>query len=205
MSIDRWMDKQNVIYPYNGILFSQKKEWNTYSYYNMDGLEVLTLCGRRQTSDPIYMKGFPGGSVIKNLPVMQELQETWVQSLDWEDPLGKGMATHSRIPDWTIPWTEEPGWLLSVCCKESDDWASNTFTFTLGFPGSSVGKESACNAGDVGLIPWVGKIPCRRELLPTPVFWPGEFHGQRRLTGCFPWGCKESETPEWFWPKYFLP
>ena len=40
---------------------------------------------------------------VKNLPVMQE---TWGQSLDWEDPLGKEMATHSSILAWKIPWTE---------------------------------------------------------------------------------------------------
>ena len=45
------------------------------------------------------------------------------------------------------------------------------------FPGSSAGKESACNVGDLGLIPGVGKISWRREQLPIPVFWPGEFHG----------------------------
>ena len=44
-------------------------------------------------------------------------------------------------------------------------------------PGSSIGKESACNAGDLGFDPWVGKIPWRKEWLPTPVFWPGESHG----------------------------
>ena len=94
-----------------------------------------------------------------------------------------------------------------------------------GFPDSSVGKESHCNAGDPGSIPrsgrssgegigyplqyswvslvaqlvnhppamretwvypWVGKIPWRRERLPTPVFWPREFHGLYS-----PWGCKE--------------
>ena len=42
----------------------------------------------------------------KNLPVMQE---TWVQTLDWEDPLEKGMATHSSVLAWKISWTEEPG------------------------------------------------------------------------------------------------
>ena len=47
----------------------------------------------------------------------------------------------------------------------------------VGFPCASVGKECACNAGD-WFNPWVGKIPWRRERLPTPVFWPGEFHGQ---------------------------
>ena len=39
------------------------------------------------------------------------LQEMWVPSLDWEDPLEKGMDTHSSIPAWEIPWTEEPGGL----------------------------------------------------------------------------------------------
>ena len=51
--------------------------------------------------------GFPGGSLIKNLPAMQE---TSVQSLGWEDPLEKGMATHFSILVWRIPWTEEPCW-----------------------------------------------------------------------------------------------
>ena len=44
--------------------------------------------------------------------------------------------------------------------------------------------------------PWVRKIPWRREQLPTPVFLPGESHGLRSLTGCSPWGCKESDTTE---------
>ena len=99
----------------------------------------------------------------------------------------------------------------------------------MGFTGSSAGKESACNAGDPGSIPglgrstgegigyslpypWsslvvqlviclqcgrpgfdpcVGKIPCRRERLPTPVFRPGEFHGLYS-----PWGHKESDMTE---------
>ena len=39
------------------------------------------------------------------------VQETWVQFLGWEDPLEKGMATHSSILAWRIPWTEEPGGL----------------------------------------------------------------------------------------------
>ena len=44
---------------------------------------------------------------------MQEVQETHVQSLDWEDPLEKDMAAHSIILAWKIPWTEEPGGLYS--------------------------------------------------------------------------------------------
>ena len=100
----------------------------------------------------------------------------------------------------------------------------------MSFPDSSVGIESACNAGDPRSIPgsgrcagegigyplqyswaslvaqlvknppamrenwvnpWVGKIPWRRERLPSPVFWPGEFHGLYGL-----WGRKESDTTE---------
>ena len=43
---------------------------------------------------------------------------------------------------------------------------------------------------------WVGKIPWRREWLPTPVIMPGEFHGQRNLAGYHPWGLKESDTTD---------
>ena len=49
--------------------------------------------------------------MIKNLPVIQETQ---VRSLGWKDPLEKGMATHSGILAWRIPWMEEPGGLQSM-------------------------------------------------------------------------------------------
>ena len=55
--------------------------------------------------------GYAGGSVVENLPVMQETQ---VRPLDREDPLEKEMATHSSILAWEIPWTEEPGGLQSM-------------------------------------------------------------------------------------------
>ena len=61
----------------------------------------------------------------------------------------------------------------------------------MGFPDSSVGKDSTCNAGDLGSIPGFGKIPWRRERLPTPVFWPGEFHGLYS-----PWGRKQWDATE---------
>ena len=54
--------------------------------------------------------------MVKNLPTMQEI---WAQSLSWEDPLEKGMATYSSTLAWRIPWTEEPG-RLRVSRKESD-------------------------------------------------------------------------------------
>ena len=59
----------------------------------------------------ITVKSFPGGSNVKNPPAMQETQ---VRSLGREDPLEKGMATHSSILAWRIPCTEEPGRLQSM-------------------------------------------------------------------------------------------
>ena len=53
----------------------------------------------------------PVVQTVKNLPAMQE---SWVRSLGWEDPLEKEMATHSSILAWKIQWTEEPGGLQSM-------------------------------------------------------------------------------------------
>ena len=58
--------------------------------------------------------GFPGGSVVKNLPAMQELQEMQVRSLGREDPLEEGVSIHSSIIDWRMPWMEEPDRLQSI-------------------------------------------------------------------------------------------
>ena len=52
--------------------------------------------------------------IVKNLLAMQETQEMWVQSLSPEDPLEKGMATHSSVLAWRIPWTEEHSRLQSM-------------------------------------------------------------------------------------------
>ena len=60
---------------------------------------------------PTPVLGFPGGSVVKNPPTVQETQ---VRSLGWEDPLKKEMATHSSILAWRIPQTEEPGGLQTM-------------------------------------------------------------------------------------------
>ena len=58
--------------------------------------------------------GIPDHSTVKNLPTMQETQESGVRSLGQEDPLERGMATHSSLLAWKIPWTEEPGGLPSM-------------------------------------------------------------------------------------------
>ena len=67
----------------------------------------------------------------------------------------------------------------------------------LGFPGGASGKEPTCQCRRSGFIPWVGKILWGREWQPTPVFLPGESHGQRSLAGYSPWGHKELDMTEW--------
>ena len=105
--------------------------------------------------------------MVKNLP---EMQETQVQSLGQEDPLEKGMSTHSSILAWRIPWTEESGGLQSM---ESQLDTTERLTFSLS-----------------NIIVW------RRKWQPTPVFLPRESQGQKSLVGCRPWGCTESDTNE---------
>ena len=116
--------------------------------------------------------------------------------LSWEDPLEKGMATHSSVLVWRIPWTEEPVRLQSL---GSQRVGYNWVTF-LGFPGGASGKELDCQwrrhkRREVN--PWVRKIPWRRSWQSTPVVLPGEFHGQRSLMGYSPRSCKDLDMTEW--------
>ena len=69
---------------------------------SMRGIKRLLVCSVIKRED------FPAAQTVKNLPAMQE---TRVQSLGWEVPLEKGMATHSTILAWRSPWTEKPGGL----------------------------------------------------------------------------------------------
>ena len=78
---------------------------------------------------------------------------------------------------------------LGSCCAR---YFREELKQRMGFPCSSTGKESALNAGDLSLIPGLGRSPGEGKRLPTPVFWPGEFHGLYS-----PWGLKESDMTEW--------
>ena len=98
---------------------------------------LATVCGIAESdmteqlilSLSFFYKGFPGGSAVKNLPAVQEMQETRVPFLGQEDPLEEKMATHSSILARIIPWTEDPGRLQSIGSQRvRQDWASNTFT-----------------------------------------------------------------------------
>ena len=67
-----------------------------------------------------YPLQYSWASLVAQMVKESARQETWVQFLGWEDPLEEGMATHSSILAWRIPWTEEPGGPQSRGCKESD-------------------------------------------------------------------------------------
>ena len=139
-----------------------------------------------------------------------------VQSLVQEDPLEEEMATHSSILAWEMPWTEEPGGYSPWARKESDTTlqlnSNNVRQWKIDilmgnpevvWPHSMCSKIKSISTYRASLVAqlvknlpavqktWVGKIPWRRERLPTPVVWPGEFHGLYS-----PWACKESDTTE---------
>ena len=64
------------------------------------------------------------------------------------------------------------------------------------FPVAQMVKSLKCNVGDPSSIPWIGKIPWRREWQPTAIFLPGKSYGPRSLADPNPWGCKELDTTE---------
>ena len=123
-----------------------------------------------------------------------------VMSLDWEDPLEKGMATHSRILAWRIPWTEESGKLQSMGSQRIEH---NWVTFTLcvismpkGLTWWLRGKRILLQCRRPCFNLRVGESPWRRKRLPSPVFLPGESHGHGSLEGYSPWIRKQSDRAE---------
>ena len=86
---------------------------------------------------------------------------------------------------------------LRLCAASAGGLGLTLGWRTKGFPDGSDGKESPCNAGDLGIIPGLGRSPGEgNSRLPAAVFWPGESHGQRSLAGYSPWGRKEWDRTE---------
>ena len=191
--MDKGIIKTLLLYELGKVGQSEEEEWQEMF------LILLSQClGKKQSAlmfatfvpsqfdIQVYsVWGFPGSSDGKDLPAVQE---TWVQSLNWEDLLGMGMATHSSVLARTVPWAEKPGWLHSMRSQRvKPNWA--TFTFSVHFPGSTSGKEPTWKGRRYrrrGFDPWVETTPWRRKWQPTPVFLPGESHGQRKLAGYSP-------------------
>ena len=126
--------------------------------------------------------------LVKNTPAMQE---TWVQSLGWEDPLKKGKATHSSILAWRIPWTIYSPWGR----KESDTTerlssSSSSSEHSLAM-GALLHASSLLWSSILHIVIFSQFIFPPGKPKNTPVFWPGEFHGLYS-----PWGHKQLDTTE---------
>ena len=86
-----------------------------------------TVGGNKYKLSPWGIGASLVAQMVKHLPAMRE---TWVQSMGWEDPLEKEMATHSSTLAWKIPWTEDPGRLQSMGLQSQTRLSD--FTFTMG-------------------------------------------------------------------------
>ena len=97
-------------------------EWNTVYPCQFPALDIILTVG--YWGGLCKIQASLVAQLVKSLPAMWE---TWVQSLGWEDPLEKEMATHSNTLVWTIPWTEEPDRLPFVGShRAGHDWMTNT-------------------------------------------------------------------------------
>ena len=98
------------------------------------------MCTHTHTHTHIILEASLVAQMVKNLPVMQETQ---VWSLGQKDHLEKGMATHSSILAWRIPWTEETGGLQSMGSEsETNEWLTLSLSLHFHFPIGSVSLES---------------------------------------------------------------
>ena len=110
----------------HGILQARMLEWvavpsSRGSSWLRDWIHISCIADRFFTTEPLGKPKINGS----DLPAMQE---TWVWSLGWEDPLEKETASHPSILAWRIPWTKEPGGLQSMGSQRvGHDWATNTF------------------------------------------------------------------------------
>ena len=128
---------------------------------------------------------------VKNPPAMQE---TWVQSLGWEDALEEGTATHSSMLAWRIP-TDRGAWWTTVH-GVAKSWTRLTDWTELNWTESSRRNMSllAGDIRDVDLIPGLGRSPGGGHSNPLQHSWLENPHGQRSLAGYSPCGNKESDT-----------
>ena len=137
---------------------------------------------------------FPGGSDSKAsvYSATRPGFNPWVGKIPWRRKwqstpvLLPGKSHGQRSPVGYSPWGR----------KELDTTEQLHF---LSFPGGTSSKNSTCQCRRHrrhGFNPWVGRIPWRREWQPTPIFLPGESHGQRSLAGYSPRNCKESDSVE---------
>ena len=133
----------------------------TSQLFDLEMIQDTSLFILRLNSSPIGARGLGMVSVRQKIP-----RKPWTLK-GQQDPL-QGVLLHSL---------GGRALLLQL-------WS--LLHYNLGFPGGTSGKEPTCQCGRHRFNPQVGEIPWRREWLPTPVFVPGESHGQRSLVGYSP-------------------
>ena len=138
----------------------------------------------------LNIKDFPFALVaetVKNLPAMQEI---WVWYLNQEDPLEKGMATHSSVLAWRIPGTEEPGGLQSMGSQRfGQDWTTNTFTsaFSLGIVHIIHGQLCSSRLGTFYFFVWNLGWRRNHHLRSHTGSWLQSYHAMAFKVSVQPW------------------
>ena len=119
------------------------------------------------------------------------MQETWVQSLDQEDPLEEEMETHSSVLAWEIPWVEEPGRLQSLGSQRARHDLATSLSFLPSGAAVKTLPARAGRSGDPGSMPGSGRSPgggngnprqysCLEDPM-DPAAWPAHVHARQAL------------------------
>ena len=112
-----------------------------------------------------------------------ELRELVIDREAWRAGIHGVAKSRTRLSDWSdLIWIT----ISYLTVSMGPEFSSSLPWLVLGFSSGSDSKESTCKWRRPRFSPWVGKIPWRREWQPTPVFLPGEAHGQRSLVGYSP-------------------
>ena len=182
-STEQFTEFKKYIFPEN----DQEISWKNFLYW-IDKLLNERLNGRNVIK--LRLK-FQKGKIMK-----KETKIIRADNDNWE----KEMATHSNILAWWILWSEEPGGLPSMGSQRvGHHWsdlaaAAMTTNVKTVFNYKGYVKRIKDREMQVQSLGW--EIPWSREWKPTPVFFPGKFHGQRSLATYSLWGCKESDMTE---------
>ena len=166
------------------------------------------LQGRIPWRDEFILRGvaFSGPNLVSQVKDLQGQEGRVASGRDPADPPEK-FGVWSSVPRLATEWLGNAGHVLSppgpcffefIMIEKLDRKLDYRWSLMglLGFPGGTSVKDPTCQCKRYKRCrfdPWVGKIPWQRAWQPTPVFLPGEFHGQRSLVGYSPWGHKEPD------------